>query len=677
VDQDDAKSEIGYPFLQEAKVTAVSDEMFKYIPSENGQIIPVPHGPAELANWKRKADKIENHYSKRMGIVTGPVEVMFHVDMLKGMRKMDDGAIVKEYDKIPGVETDYAAQTIVWNVFSEDQRFLEQAPLPVEEEFPEGSRGFFLGEFNYGRPLEVIEHNDNRVSVWIATMVCDQSGPNAEPKKLTDWQGGKEPEFAKEFIRQAEKAAPYIPSYRVARQLGLNPLVLSKITSSFQVLVGENRVNLGLNLKFEAKKLKVLGYSRKNEGGWEFSTKAIDLLKEYMQKFPKFFQGIMRNPHGDLYHDTDFFDPSESKQKIDEIKDWLKSIDSKGFEKVPLEAQQLDQDVVMKIEQAMDQYDHGALKPKRVNNVPRNALLKPLDAEHRLADQRFALGDRVVYVQDSGKVPIASRGTVIGITRTTRITLLDIVWDITFMSGTTLGNRCSPFRGMTVPVSSVLNVTSRQLIAASKASNTTHFKPVPPPAPLTSSYANATMGDVSNVDAPSPQHYQQQNGFRGGRGGRGRGGYENQPQNQVQPYQGLPVGPARGGFAPRGMQVMSMRGGAPRGAPAILQRGRGGGVPGIVHQPTRQPHQPPTPQQVVPYNPQPGQYQNVPPPASLNQRGGRGGRSGRGGNGRGRGSPGGFRGRGGGPSPAGTPAPAPAAAAPAPAPAGPQEVQGQ
>ena len=310
------------------------------MPSDNGQLIPIPHGPSELSNWRRKAERIENHYSKRMGIVTGPVEVLVHVDMLKGMRRTDDGATVKEYDQIPGVEADYAAQTIVWNVVSEDQRFLERGPMSIQEEFPEGTRAFFLGEFNYGRPLEVIRHRDNCADVWISTLVYPKPSPPTAGGQggLIAQQTGKEPDFARQFIQEAERSTPYTASYRLARNLGLNPLVLSKITSSFQVLVGDQRVNLGLNLKFEAKKQKVLGYSRKNEGGWEFSNKAVELIREYMTKFPQFFQGIMRNPHGDIYHDTDFFDPSEAKQKMDEIKTWLKRIDSKGFEKVPLEA---------------------------------------------------------------------------------------------------------------------------------------------------------------------------------------------------------------------------------------------------------------------------------------------------------------------------------------------------
>jgi len=48
--------------------------------------------------------------------------------------------------------------------------------------------------------------------------------------------------------------------------------------------VDNNSFNLGLHLKTEAKKFKVLGYLRGGETGWEFSQKAIDFVKEYMIK---------------------------------------------------------------------------------------------------------------------------------------------------------------------------------------------------------------------------------------------------------------------------------------------------------------------------------------------------------------------------------------------------------
>ena len=39
--------------------------------------------------------------------------------------------------------------------------------------------------------------------------------------------------------------------------------------------------NLGLSLKFEAKSMKVIDYSRKEGRTWEYSQKALDLIREY------------------------------------------------------------------------------------------------------------------------------------------------------------------------------------------------------------------------------------------------------------------------------------------------------------------------------------------------------------------------------------------------------------
>jgi hypothetical protein len=537
------------------------------------------------------------------------VESINHVEMLKGLRKTDEGATVKEYAVISGMETEYASQIIVDEVISEDQRFLEKTPVPIEEEFPPGSRAFFLGEFNYGRPLEVVSHKDNRAEIWLSTTK------------------GKEVEFGRNIVMNHHTKSSYRPSYAVAKMLGLHPLVLSKITSSFSVsALGLPRLNLGLNLKFESKKLKVLGYSRRSDSGWEFSDKAIELLSTYMTKFPEFIAGIQRKPQGNEYDETDFYPAEIAGAKIKEIAAWLKSIESKNFEKVPLDAEQLDSDAVMAIEKAADDaLENGpGIEFKKLKGVPRNALMKPADAEHRLGNQRFTLGDRVVYVQDSGRVPIATRGTVVGISRTPRTTLLDVVFDVTFMSGTSLGERCTAFRGSTVPISSVLNLTNKQVIAGSKAA--VEKRPAPVNTPLTGGYGMPVgpggQGQYREAGAPPPLRGsfrgalagQNQNGFSRGNGlvrGRGRGGLG---------YAGDNAAPAvHSSMAIRGNsqgQTNGARGA--RGGPVNGFRGGRGGTATA-----------------------PQAFNAVPPPSSLDNRG-RGGVRGRGG--RGRGLP---RGRGG------------------------------
>ena len=613
------KVHVGYPFLSEAKVIRVSDEMFSYTLPESGSGPPIatPHGPQELGSWHKKAERIESVYSKRLGMMIGEVQSLVHVDMLKGLRKTDQGATVKEYAHIPGIEVDYASQMVVNEVISEDQRFLEKAALPVEEEFPAGTRAFFLGDFSYGRPLEVVGHTGQKADIWVSVAKV------------------KPHEFGRAITAEAERKSPYSPSFAVAKTLGLNPLALSKITSRFEVILDEGKVNLGLNLKFEAKKLKVLGYSRRNQNGWEFSQKAIDLIRQYMTKFPQFIAGIQRQPSGNIFNATDFYPQAEAKARMKEIQAWLKEIESKSFQKVPLDAEQLDSETVRRMEQAADEAlgNNPPNANKKINGVPRNGLLKPSDAEHRLSHQRFSLGDRIVYVQDSGRVPIATQGTVVGKTRTARTTLLDVLFDVTFMSGTTLEDRCSPFRGSTVPVHAVLNITDKQVVAGSRAAE--NHRPQSAFQPLTVGGYGAPagpngQGQLVPSQAPPPL----QGSFRGALSGQPNGNRGGGTQSQNIPFRNHPLtGAQDGNFRGRGSGPMNGTPNRGRGTAGFQQTTRGGYTKvdprvddGFVI---------PNP------NVRPQSYHNVPPPPNLDARG-RGRGRGRGGASRGEG----YKGRG-------------------------------
>lgn len=276
----------GWPYLREGRVVAVSDSLFRYEWVRIGDVgmktlAPISHGPAQLAEFERNSESIEENYSKRYGVVTGEVEVLMHIAPLKGLRRTDEGAMVKDYaDTSSGGEVQYAIQTTVNRVHSEDVRYIEKAPLPIEEEFPIDSIAFFLGEFNYGRLLRVVGHAGDKLDIQILTLKV------------------KEPvDFAVDIVKQCESEKPYLPSYTVATLVGLKALTLSKIMSSFTVVRGETRMNLGLSLKFEARRQKVLGYSRRVPEGWQFSDKALALVKEYKTKFPEFIGALNRDPH--------------------------------------------------------------------------------------------------------------------------------------------------------------------------------------------------------------------------------------------------------------------------------------------------------------------------------------------------------------------------------------------
>ncbi|KAK6219940.1 xrn 5 -3 exonuclease [Colletotrichum tabaci] len=600
---------VGYPFLQEAKIVKVTDELFDYELDGNGSVVQKHHGPKDIDFFNKESGYIENWHSKRLGIVINSVESLVHVHMLKGLIKTEEGALVKEYALNPSMRSVYASQTIVDQVINEDERFIERAAVPIEEEYPTGTQAFFLGEYNYGRALEVTGHANNKANIRVSVLK------------------NKEPDFAKPIIQDMKRQNRYTPSYAVAKMLNLHPLILSKILSSYQVnTVGGLRVNLGLNLKFDAKKQKVLGYSQKSDSGWEFSNAAIELLARYIAAFPDFFAAIQQNPQSSDVSDTDLWkDPKVAAQRVKEIGAWLKAAQTSKFERVPLEAEQLDSVVVMKLAEAGAQVflQSHDVEVKNMKGVPRSAIMKPTDAELFLSNQKFALGDRVSFLSSSGKVPLGSRGTVVGLSRTANNLLLDVVWDLTFMSGTTLGERAPPFRGMTVASSSVLNTTYKQVVSGSKAGM--QRKPAAAPVSLTTMAAGVQQ--YKDAPAPGPLRGTWRGAANGSQGqssrGRGRGSGPNLLHST------LVYRPHQNGTD----EAHEVNGQTQRGGGNFRGRGRGRGGP-IQHPGHSGLHE-------MPAQPQQPVYGNVPPPANLDARGRGRGRGGRGG--RGRGAP---RGRG-------------------------------
>lgn len=150
-------------------------------------------------------------------------------------------------------------------VESEDQRYLEQAAPPLEEEFSVGTQLFFLG-VKYGSPATVVaaDSESNTMSLRLVLM------PN-----LTE-----RPKF--NAIGKAANSERYYISPKVAQYHHIQSLTLSKIASALTVVAPDGKsVNIGLNLKFEAKGEKVAGYTQKNQVGWEYSDKASDLVGDY------------------------------------------------------------------------------------------------------------------------------------------------------------------------------------------------------------------------------------------------------------------------------------------------------------------------------------------------------------------------------------------------------------
>ena len=78
---------------------------------------------------------------------------------------------MKDYEEADH-EVEQAVQMAVTEVHSEDPRFLEKAPPPLSEEFPLGSKVFFLGEHAYGVAAQVSGTTQDSLSVILAVSIA-------------------------------------------------------------------------------------------------------------------------------------------------------------------------------------------------------------------------------------------------------------------------------------------------------------------------------------------------------------------------------------------------------------------------------------------------------------------------------------------------------------------------
>lgn len=64
-------------------------------------------------------------------------------------------------------------------------------------------------------------------------------------------------------------------------------------------LENNSKVNIGIPMKFESKGLKVLGYTRRNDRGWEYSETAAQALEKYRAAFPEAFNNLGAGGEGE------------------------------------------------------------------------------------------------------------------------------------------------------------------------------------------------------------------------------------------------------------------------------------------------------------------------------------------------------------------------------------------
>ncbi|KAJ8274224.1 hypothetical protein COCON_G00088490 [Conger conger] len=433
---------VNWPHLEEARIIAVSDGETKFSLDEapGAQTLYLVNTPPptkvaylsdkEQKDWLKDVQGFTEHFCKRKGIVINETAVVLYGQLLTGRKYVvgHSGQVRLEKQWAKQV-LPFPYQTIVQDIKAFDPAFSRFKTL--EELFPPTTTVFMVGNPYYGAMGEVQESgdviNEGRVRV-VFTVPC-------------------EPQLDALIQNQHKYSVKYGPGYVLASRLGITSYLVSRFSGSIFIgrgskknPHGEQKANVGLNLKFNKKNEEVPGYTKRTEKEWLYSAAVEELLAEYLER----------------------------AEKVQEITSWLKAHPVSSCSRASCDLQILDSGIVEKIEEELEKSKLKKSSKKVRVTVKPHLLFRPLEQQHGVVpdpDAEYRLFDRVVNVRESFT---SDREAEV---------LYEVVFDEEFAGGLTI--RSSPGRGYRLPPSALINLThgSRQEFGGHKL--TAIVKPQP------------------------------------------------------------------------------------------------------------------------------------------------------------------------------------------------------
>ncbi|GIY13515.1 5'-3' exoribonuclease 1 [Caerostris darwini] len=425
---------VGWPHLREALVMEVTDGVTRYFcdkSSRNLKFVEEKMINEDHKIWERQIEVIEENSYRRWGIFVGVTKVLVHVKCLSGFKYVltNDGEIKKE-KQFDNNLTNYALQTTVSNVeaFSPDV----EKTKTIKDIFQINSVVFVLTLQHYGTIGKIID--------------CDTL--KNKGNIIVDIESTSEPDLLPVIQNQDELMLEhFMPAYIAAQQLGMQPHFISRITGTFLVQTSPkgssspNRVNIGMNLKFNHRNEEVQGFSKRVDNQWLYSEEAIKILNSYIGKFANFFEKLSEYIGRDIVYIEDLYPDGEGVKIIKEMASWLKEQASSVADRQSCGIKKLDNGIVGAIERtvqsAMNDDIYHIKKP-----IPPAQLFNPYMCNGvYLPDPKttFYLFDRVVNVCPSSSVPLGLKGTIIGIQTASKESeyIYEVIFDKEFSGGIT------------------------------------------------------------------------------------------------------------------------------------------------------------------------------------------------------------------------------------------------
>lgn len=402
---------VGWPHLMEAKVVRISDKDTTYFSNDHKD-------KTDLQRYRSDVQSIKDHHKNRMGIDVGDVERVVHVLQATGEEYRFDAKLkvfrkIKTWNK---VEAAYPLQCVVSNIRAYRKKMKEE--LPICDAFKNGTEVFMITNPYYGALGEIVDTNlfekIGRVKVTLTVPL--------------------EPNFEKVVSEHQKSQESYMNSYQAASQVGISDNVFNRITGSVLVIAGmkrqvaenQSRHNIGLQMKFTKSNEELTGYTKRSRM-WLYSNKTVDIVREYVAKFPHIF-AIMEAKSGrnnnDVYFESDFFPETEFVDKdadnFQTLLKWLKEAPSQKAERRQMGTEAVEKEVHNSIIRECKKIKDMPLKrismqvKPHLLYAPSLSKLTPKAPDYQA---NYELFDRVVIAREMEQFPIGLKGTVVGISK--------------------------------------------------------------------------------------------------------------------------------------------------------------------------------------------------------------------------------------------------------------------
>ncbi|XP_044075764.1 5'-3' exoribonuclease 1 isoform X2 [Siniperca chuatsi] len=478
---------VNWPHLEEARIIAVSDGDVKFCLEEPPGVQRVYDRPSsppptkitclsdkEQKDWVKDVQGITEHFLKRKGIVVNETAVVLYGQLLTGRKYVPKANGVVELEKQWAKQVlPFAFQTVVKDIKAFYSSLTSFKSL--DELFPPAASVFMVGNPYYGAMGEV----------------QDSSDVIKDGRVRVVFNVPHEPQLETLIQNQHKYCVKYSPGYVLASRLGVTSYLVSRFSGSIFIgrgskknPCGEQRANVGLNLKFNKKNEEVPGYTKRTEKEWLYSAAVEELLAEYLDRFSEVFNTVSRNSHDDVFYEDDIWPGLDQNgaEKVAEITSWLKSQPVSSVSRASCDLQVLDSAIVERIEEAVEKTKvKKSTKKVRVTVKP-HLLFRPLEQQQGVVpdlDAEYRLFDRVVNIRESFTVPLGLRGTIIGIKGAEREAevLYEVLFDEEFAGG--LNIRCTSPRGYRLPPCALINLSHGARVDHTAHKLTAIVKPQP------------------------------------------------------------------------------------------------------------------------------------------------------------------------------------------------------